>query len=59
MIGDLDEKIKGVDSAIQALNFKETDKIYLNLSEKYGKEYVFNNIYFFFGFGFSNYIYTL
>ncbi|WP_426456012.1 hypothetical protein ACPF64_08700 [Acinetobacter sp. KB005] len=47
MIGDLDEKIKGVDSAIQALNFKETDKIYLDLSEKYGKEYFYNNVYFF------------
>lgn len=47
MLDELEGKIQGVDSALQALHFKETDAIYLGLSQKYKWEYFRNNGYFF------------
>ncbi|MFH7809171.1 hypothetical protein ACE01U_10995 [Acinetobacter sp. BSP-153] len=45
-IKEIEEKVKDFDSARLALEMRETDQIYLDLHNKYNKEYELNNIYF-------------
>ncbi|ENW82714.1 hypothetical protein F909_00985 [Acinetobacter sp. ANC 3929] len=58
-LNQIKNKVDKVDAAILAIEQHETDKIYLGLYNKYNKEYVFNNIFFytsiFFGIFFTYY----
>jgi uncharacterized membrane protein YkgB len=44
---DVKKKVSKIDAALLAIEQNETDKIYLNLYNKYNKEYVFNNMFFY------------